>query len=617
MANIITRAGKGAPLSWNEADANFINLNTDKVETSILANYSTTVKTDASIAAALAVHIDDAIDAHVSSAIGYLPAGTGAAVRNVQAKLREFVSVTDFGAVGDGVVDDTAAIQAAVNMGKRVYFPAPSVSYKLGSAINVTTQGQVLYGDGYQSFIYCPSGTAFNITTGNITVTDLRLKGGYVSGNRAFDVAGAQCKFLNLDVREFDVGLRWTSGFHMYVQNWHTRNFKTYGLELKNGVGAFISNVTYDTDGAWYSGSFTEPTAFLLINNEGNVIDGCDFIHPGIGVLIEPDGRNIEWNMFSNSYLSDSSQSGNGIVIRQSSNTYYIRGLFFDHCWAATNERGVLIDGTGSAVLDGVVFKDCMFHNNRHEGVRISKGVSLEFKDCEFAGNNSGGGSSNQFYANTVNYLHVDDCFFGNKFNWGSTPLYQVYIDTAATNVSINDCEFPSPGSSGLLEILNGTNTILSYDRWTLAKLVTISSGAQTNISDYWLGSFSEMMLVFDNVAHDSSGDLRISFSSDGGSTFSNIAFERLQFSSGTEGYQTYIDGGRTIASGSNLQGSVQLTNNGAGYKHITYNSNLNAASGQGLLMIGTVNSLASINYIRFYWSVGNLTSGTIRVFVK
>lgn len=34
MATITTRAGKGAPLSWTEADANFINLNTDKVEVS-------------------------------------------------------------------------------------------------------------------------------------------------------------------------------------------------------------------------------------------------------------------------------------------------------------------------------------------------------------------------------------------------------------------------------------------------------------------------------------------------------------------------------------------------------------------------------------------------------
>ena len=32
MANITTRASKGAPLSWNEADANFTNLNNDKIE---------------------------------------------------------------------------------------------------------------------------------------------------------------------------------------------------------------------------------------------------------------------------------------------------------------------------------------------------------------------------------------------------------------------------------------------------------------------------------------------------------------------------------------------------------------------------------------------------------
>lgn len=32
MTTIITRAGKGAPLSWNEADANFTNLNNDKIE---------------------------------------------------------------------------------------------------------------------------------------------------------------------------------------------------------------------------------------------------------------------------------------------------------------------------------------------------------------------------------------------------------------------------------------------------------------------------------------------------------------------------------------------------------------------------------------------------------
>ncbi len=71
--------------------------------------------------------------------ITYDPAGTGATARTVQAKLRDVVSVKDFGAVGDGVADDTAAVQAAVNSilstGGTIYFPTGR--YLVTAQINV------------------------------------------------------------------------------------------------------------------------------------------------------------------------------------------------------------------------------------------------------------------------------------------------------------------------------------------------------------------------------------------------------------------------------------------------------------------------------------------------
>jgi hypothetical protein len=72
--------------------------------------------------------------------VRYVPAGSGAVTTNVQDKLRETVSVKDFGAVGDGVTDDAAAIQAAINasLGKELYFPPGD--YIVGTKLELPAQ---------------------------------------------------------------------------------------------------------------------------------------------------------------------------------------------------------------------------------------------------------------------------------------------------------------------------------------------------------------------------------------------------------------------------------------------------------------------------------------------
>jgi len=52
MATIVTRSGKGAPLTNAEVDANFTNLNTDKVETSAISTFGGSLVSSADAAAA-------------------------------------------------------------------------------------------------------------------------------------------------------------------------------------------------------------------------------------------------------------------------------------------------------------------------------------------------------------------------------------------------------------------------------------------------------------------------------------------------------------------------------------------------------------------------------------
>ena len=52
MATIVTRSGKGSPLTNTEVDANFTNLNTDKVETSTITTFGASLIDDADAAAA-------------------------------------------------------------------------------------------------------------------------------------------------------------------------------------------------------------------------------------------------------------------------------------------------------------------------------------------------------------------------------------------------------------------------------------------------------------------------------------------------------------------------------------------------------------------------------------
>jgi hypothetical protein len=108
-----------------------------------------------------------------SSLVGYLPAsGPPSPTITVQAKLRDVVSVKDFGAEGDGHTDDTAAIQAAIAYcessvqygGRALYIPGGR--YKTTGSLTISKEFLTIYGDGpWESQIYAVGLATSALTT--------------------------------------------------------------------------------------------------------------------------------------------------------------------------------------------------------------------------------------------------------------------------------------------------------------------------------------------------------------------------------------------------------------------------------------------------------------------
>jgi hypothetical protein len=138
--------------------------------------------------------VSDIADDDGSDWIGFEPAGTGAVARSAQDKMRETVSVKDFGAVGDGVTDDATAVRNWLQylVANNVAGFVPQGTYLLGSKITITNVNKIaIYGDGSLASIFKRADNVvtssfnemFSLTNQSGGLSELIVKGIGFDGN--------------------------------------------------------------------------------------------------------------------------------------------------------------------------------------------------------------------------------------------------------------------------------------------------------------------------------------------------------------------------------------------------------------------------------------------------
>jgi len=138
----------------------------------------------------------------------FTQAGTGAVLRTVQDKMREYISAADFGAVGDGVTDDAPAINLALaeaNARGGGVVQLLARTYLINSPLDIKYPRVILLGSGIDAQHDGGSATTRTQIKANFAGTMLRIRTPYAAemggvAQQKYWGAGAKGLFLNCNL---------------------------------------------------------------------------------------------------------------------------------------------------------------------------------------------------------------------------------------------------------------------------------------------------------------------------------------------------------------------------------------------------------------------------------
>lgn len=268
---------------------------------------------------------------------------------NVEAKLAETVSVKDFGAVGDGVTDDTAAFNAALASGaKNIYFPAGT--YRFDSKITYTfpnpssgsqdtdnIDAVTIFGDGADVVsLYWPTtdGMLFNYTSQQHALHLKRLS--IVCGSTAATVGlefTNSYAFFGTFVAQSDISDVTFRGSDGYA------NTKRWGTCVKI---ANVSDINFNNVNFYGESNGTSGT-------------GVSIASPGAGCFVAPSPTCTCGTVY-NFVNCNWSFLGTGFVYGAHTQTVQIVNSFFGQC-----ETGIYVPLVSPNTLQGLLVSNTTF----------------------------------------------------------------------------------------------------------------------------------------------------------------------------------------------------------------------------------------------------------------
>ena len=361
--------------------------------------------------------------------VSYSQGSTGHVTRTVETRLRDHVSVLDFGAVGDGVADDTAAIQAALNTGAlAVYFPATASGYRVTTTLTVSTSSQVLYGDGmYASYINLAS-HSFDVVeitaVGNVQIRNLgainfgsATSGYFINASVPYNVV-----FENIYTNGLHSGiLCGTIGSSLGAASSAIRGCKLNNIAKLTGYGIIkrgtseIFDVIDTVIGRLGTTVLADNAAAGILLQGGAAInlENLEITGAGTPLLIQPNADNVSHITLDRVWCDSSSSNGmtvdgsSGVVTDLRANQSWFSSCAGDGIRIIGNARDVKVNGnnqihsnlgggivTGAGSLNGLSIQGNSIGGNGGNGIVIAGGTN------SFTIQNNQIGTSSVFAAN-------------------------------------------------------------------------------------------------------------------------------------------------------------------------------------------------------------------------